>query len=60
MASTKLPIVVSILPSGSPLLDEVKALWRTHSRTLGFFPDGALIDYADRGQIISAVIRYWD
>lgn len=39
----------------SPHLGEVKALWRTNSATLGFFPDGAFADYARRRQILVAL-----
>lgn len=36
-------------------MSEVKKLWRTNSATLGFFPDGAFFDYADKRQILVAV-----
>jgi len=39
----------------SPVLSAVKALWRAHSDTLGFFPEGAFADYAARGQIAVAL-----
>jgi ribosomal protein S18 acetylase RimI-like enzyme len=41
--------------SNSKYLSEVKKLWRTNSATLGFFPDGAFFDYADKRQILVAV-----
>ncbi len=46
---------ITSLTSGSPELDQVKALWSPHRKTLGFFPDGAFVDYAARGQILIAV-----
>lgn len=45
---------VVVLTADSQRLAEVKALWRVHSRTLGYFPDGAFTDYAGRGQILIA------
>ncbi len=47
--------VVKIIGRGSPYLDEVKALWRKHADTLGFFPDGAFEEYAAKKQIVVAV-----
>ncbi|ACB73638.1 GNAT family N-acetyltransferase [Opitutus terrae] len=44
------------VPTDPPLcMAGVKALWRQHSRFLGFFPDGAFTDYARRGQILAAM-----
>ncbi len=47
---------MKILPlvESPELLPRVKELWRANSATLGFFPDGAFQDYANRGQIIVA------
>lgn len=36
------------------VLKQIKALWRTNSSTLGFFPDGAFTEYAGKKQIIGA------
>lgn len=45
--------VVRVNP-GTELLTMVKELWRRHSSTLGFFPDGAFEDYAINRSIIAA------
>jgi len=39
----------------SPLLAAIKALGRSNSSTLGFFPDGAFDEYAKKKQILVAV-----
>jgi predicted nucleic acid-binding protein len=39
----------------SPYLADVKALWRSHSATLGRFPDGAFYDYAKQRNILVAL-----
>lgn len=39
----------------SPYLQEVIKLWRAHSATLGYFPEGAFADYARRGWIFIAL-----
>ena len=38
------------------MLSAVKLLGRKHSSTLGFFPDGAFEDHADRGHLLAASI----
>lgn len=47
--------VVKIISRDSPFLNSVKALWRKHADTLGFFPDGAFEEYAAKKQIVVAV-----
>jgi len=39
----------------TPHLKKVIELWRAHSDTLGFFPDGAFDEYAGKGRILAAV-----
>jgi GNAT superfamily N-acetyltransferase len=39
----------------SPLLEGVKRLWRAHSDTLGFLPDGAFREYAAQCHLLVAV-----
>lgn len=39
-------IPVEAIDETSPHFDAVKRLWRPHSETLGFLPDGAFLDYA--------------
>lgn len=46
--------VVKNIGRDSPYLEEVKALWRKHADTLGFFPDGAFEEYAAKKQIVVA------
>lgn len=46
---------VKTIGRDSPYLNEVKALWRKHADTLGFFPDGAFEEYAAKKQIVVAV-----
>lgn len=36
-------------------LETVKSLWRKNSKTLGFFPDGAFVDYAEKKTILTAL-----
>ncbi|MFZ5633102.1 MAG: GNAT family N-acetyltransferase [Bacillota bacterium] len=43
------------IDNNSPHLIAVKALWRSNSDTLGYFPDGAFNDHAKRRQIIIAL-----
>ena len=38
-------------------LETVKSLWRENSKTLGFFPDGAFADYAEKKTILTALDR---
>ncbi len=40
---------------GSPELETVTKLWRQDSATLGFFPDGAFAEYAQKRQIVAAL-----
>jgi GNAT superfamily N-acetyltransferase/predicted nucleic acid-binding protein len=42
------------LPDDELLLREVAELWRAEKKTLGFFPEAALADYAQRGGILCA------
>ena len=39
----------------SPHLAAIQRLWRDNSATLGFFPEGAFIDYAAKRMILGAV-----
>jgi len=52
---------ISILPlvAGSPHWAEVRRLLDENSGTLGFFPDGALTSYADRGGVLIASLIGW-
>lgn len=45
---------VSRVAPGTELLEQVKKLWRSNSRTLGFFPDGAFDEHAGAGKILVA------
>lgn len=47
-------IQISAIGLSSPLLSSVKQLGRKHRNTLGFFPDGAFEDYAERGHLLAA------
>lgn len=47
--------VTEFVADGSLQLEAVKKLWRKDSATLGFFPDGAFAEYAQKRQIIAAV-----
>lgn len=48
------PEIAAVAP-GSTALAEVRALWRRHSATLGFFPDGAFDDHARSSSILAAM-----
>lgn len=48
---------VFALHAHSPELEQVKALWGPQRKTLGFFPDGAFLEYAARGQVIIYLIE---
>jgi len=48
---------VEQLSMESPHLDMVWQLLRANTKTLGFFPRGALIQYTERGGILIAVLR---
>src|ERR1043165_4432912 len=43
------------IKSDQELLRQVRELWRSNSSTLGFFPEGAFSEYAEKGQIIGAL-----
>lgn len=43
------------IDQNSPYLSDVKKLWRINSSTLGFFPDGAFIEYSSRRHILVAL-----
>ena len=45
---------VVVKPSSNEL-NEVRALWRANSVTLGFFPEGAFVQHAAQGWILAAV-----
>lgn len=49
------PITIQVIDHTSPYLARVKELWRAHSGTLGFFPDGAFTDHAIRKRILVAI-----
>lgn len=44
-----------VVQPSSRELDEVRALWRANSATLGFFPEGAFAQHAAQGWILAAV-----
>jgi GNAT superfamily N-acetyltransferase len=44
---------ISAIGLSSSLLPAVKQLGRKHSNTLGFFPDGAFEEHAERGQLLA-------
>lgn len=48
-------ISVEAIDERSTYLSEIKKLWRTHSITLGFFPDGAFDEHAKKGMILVAM-----
>jgi ribosomal protein S18 acetylase RimI-like enzyme/predicted nucleic acid-binding protein len=48
-------MAVVAIDNSSPHLDAVKKLWRVHSDTLGFLPDGAFNDYAKEGHVLVAL-----
>lgn len=43
---------VLFLPPNSPIINEVKKLWRKNSQTLGYFPNGAFSDHALKKRIL--------
>jgi GNAT superfamily N-acetyltransferase len=49
--------VITVVPvePGTELLTSVRELWRRHSDTLGFFPEGAFDDYANKRCILAAL-----
>lgn len=46
--------VVEVQP-GTELLTKIQELWRRHSDTLGFFPEGAFDEYARKRCVLAAV-----
>ncbi len=48
-------IRIESIDERSPYLEDVKRLWRANSDWLGFYPEGAFLDRARRGQIIVAL-----
>lgn len=54
-AGSKKVVIKCIAPS-SIELEQVKALWRRYSATLGFFTDGAFEERAQKKQILAATI----
>ncbi|MBI4320055.1 MAG: GNAT family N-acetyltransferase [Chloroflexi bacterium] len=48
-------VKIVAIDSGSPYLNDVKALWRANKATLGYFPDGAFVDYASMRGIVVAL-----
>jgi GNAT superfamily N-acetyltransferase len=46
-------VQISAIGLSSALLSAVKQLGRKHSNTLGFFPDGAFDEHAERGQLLA-------
>lgn len=49
-------MTICSISENSPHLLAVKSLWRAHSDTLGYFPDGAFNQYAANGQILGATV----
>lgn len=47
-------LTVECIDEASPYLEAVKNLWRRHSATLGYLPDGAFADYAHDRHIVVA------
>ncbi|HMJ08275.1 MAG TPA: GNAT family N-acetyltransferase, partial [Pyrinomonadaceae bacterium] len=48
-------IVIQTIEHSSPYLSDIKRLGKRNSATLGFFPEGAFDDHAQRQQIIAAI-----
>ncbi len=48
-------VTVQAVDEQSPYLQDVKRLWRVHSATLGFLPDGAFQDYARERHVVVAL-----
>ena len=48
-------MVIQRIKEESPFLEQVKHLWRKNSSTLGRFPDGAFLAYAEKGNILVAL-----
>lgn len=46
---------IIILGIDSPLIKDVKKLWRNNSNTLGFFPDGAFTDHLIKRRILGVL-----
>ncbi len=48
-------LAIQPITANSPLLDEVRALWKANRATLGFYPEGAFLERAAKGQILAAI-----
>ncbi len=48
-------LTIKVIERNSLYLEAVKALWRNHADTLGFFPEGAFQEYAAKKQILVAL-----
>jgi len=46
---------VIVVSAGSAYFQGVQELWRANSGTLGFFPEGAFAERAQKGQILAAI-----
>ena len=58
MASSPMTkVVIEPVAPGSPGLEQVKAIWRRNSDTLGFFTDGAFEERAQKRQILAATVE---
>jgi ribosomal protein S18 acetylase RimI-like enzyme/predicted nucleic acid-binding protein len=55
--SGRMEMIVEETRPDSADLTEVQRLWRAHSNTLGFFPDGAFRQHAERGWVLVAKER---
>ncbi|MBN73819.1 MAG: hypothetical protein CME32_31570 [Gimesia sp.] len=53
--SSRGEISIEVVREDSQYLTDVKRLWSENRATLGFFPDGAFSDRAQKGQILAAV-----
>lgn len=49
------PMKILTIEERSPYLSSVKSLWRANSATLGFFPDGAFNEHANKQNILIAI-----
>ena len=48
-------VTVQAIDESSQYMESVKLLWRGHSDTLGFMPDGAFADYARDRHVLVAL-----
>ncbi len=46
---------LDFIEGSSPYLKDIKKLWRENSQTLGFFPEGAFDDHAEKRCILAAI-----